>query len=90
MITSEDSCFPDLFAILSKFTSLHLLMRISGFIQWASIQCVCDHACAESVINSRDEEGQTALHYACSNGHTEVVEYLLSCDGVDTTLRSGH
>jgi len=70
-----------------------------GLIHWAADRGVVDivrlvtaaHTHqpgeAKSVINSRDEDGQTALHYACSNGHTEVVEYLLSCDGVDTTLR---
>ena len=24
------------------------------------------------------QDGNTALHFACSNGHTEVVQYLLT------------
>ncbi|XP_027343228.1 ankyrin repeat-containing protein P16F5.05c-like [Abrus precatorius] len=33
-------------------------------------------------LDSKDEQGRTALHIAAANGHTDIVEYLIS-KGVD-------
>ena len=38
-------------------------------------------------VNLQDADGQTALHYACSNGHRDVTELLLTLEGIDTTIR---
>ena len=37
------------------------------------------------------QDGWTALHYACSNGYTEVVQYLLTNgDNLSATTKVNH
>ncbi|CAI4226496.1 unnamed protein product [Auanema sp. JU1783] len=40
------------------------------------------------VINNRDQDGFTALHYACRYGHCEIVSFLLE-KGADPNIESG-
>jgi len=64
-----------------------------GLIHWAADRGLLDivRILAEPGmgldVNLQDDDGQTALHYACSNGHRDVTEFLLSLDGIDVTLR---
>ena len=37
-------------------------------------------------INAKNYEGRTLLHLACGEGHYEVVQYLLSLKGIDSTI----
>lgn len=43
--------------------------------------------CAMPIIDSRDEEGRTALHYAAMCGHTKMVSLLLN-SGANLEIRS--
>ncbi|KAJ3683822.1 hypothetical protein LUZ60_014049 [Juncus effusus] len=36
-------------------------------------------------LNSKDEQGRTALHMACANGHLAIVNYLIS-NGADVNV----
>lgn len=64
-----------------------------GLIHWAADRGVVEivrllaETCPSLEVNLQDADGQTALHYACSNGHREVAEFLLGVEGVDTTIR---
>lgn len=40
-----------------------------------------------TLISSTDQDGYTALHRACYNNHTEVVDLLLS-HGADITMKT--
>uniref|UniRef100_A0A3Q2NQA0 Proteasome 26S subunit, non-ATPase 10 n=1 Tax=Fundulus heteroclitus TaxID=8078 RepID=A0A3Q2NQA0_FUNHE len=40
----------------------------------------------KALASKADQDGRTALHWACSAGHTEVVEFLLSL-GVEVNLQ---
>lgn len=55
-----------------------------------SNKMVCNLACSrklqelketilvnESLVASTDQDSRTALHWACSAGHTEIVQFLL-------------
>lgn len=39
-------------------------------------------------IHMQDEAGNSALHFACINGHTEIVKLLLSCPTIDINLKN--
>lgn len=39
-------------------------------------------------INEVDFGGNTALHFAAVEGHTDIVRYLLTCPGINPTLRN--
>ena len=49
------------------------------------VRLLAENPCLE--VNLQDADGQTALHYAYSNGHRAVTEFLLGLDGIDTTIR---
>ena len=41
----------------------------------------------EAYVNEdKDNDGRTAVHWACSNGHLEIVRLLL-CQGADMSIR---
>lgn len=40
-----------------------------------------------SLITATDEDGYTALHRACYNNHTDIVDFLLS-HGADVAART--
>ncbi|MFP4497023.1 MAG: ankyrin repeat domain-containing protein [Vulcanimicrobiota bacterium] len=40
-----------------------------------------------NVLNEKDEQGSTLLHYAANHGHKHIVEFLLS-RGADTSIRN--
>lgn len=42
---------------------------------------------AEAKLNIGDHLGNTPLHYACSNGHIQIVKYLMQ-NGGNPTSRS--
>uniref|UniRef100_A0A3B5LV18 Uncharacterized protein n=1 Tax=Xiphophorus couchianus TaxID=32473 RepID=A0A3B5LV18_9TELE len=40
----------------------------------------------KTLVRKTDQDGRTALHWACSAGHTNIVEFLLSL-GVEVNLQ---
>jgi ankyrin repeat protein len=39
-------------------------------------------------LNSQDEDGYTALHYAAELGHKDIVSLLISLEKIDVELRN--
>jgi ankyrin repeat protein len=51
------------------------------------VRCLLDHPSAAATINRRDQDGETALWYACYLGHGGVARLLLE-RGADPTMAS--
>ena len=43
-----------------------------------NIEAVKQYITAGTDVNTKDEDGRTALHLAASNGHTEIAKLLLA------------
>ena len=65
-----------------------LLLSFQTFLtRCQSITTLCIQCALRPIdINFADEEGYTALHYACWRGHQKIVEKLLEA-GADVTAR---
>ena len=52
-----------------------------------SILSICGVSMRAILLNIRDENGQTVLHYAARGGHAKIVELFLAQTGSDPLLR---
>ncbi|KAI9146593.1 Oxysterol-binding protein-domain-containing protein [Paraphysoderma sedebokerense] len=83
VLTPPNSSQPDLSYKSPQFVSLlHLAVNISprNVVEWL-IQKNVD-------VNVVDERGETALHLAARNGRADLVEMLLKCSVIVTTIRN--
>ena len=51
-----------------------MILWLHGYCISRVVTLLCE---AEAKINVGDHRGNTPLHYACSNGHIQIVKYLM-------------
>ena len=62
------------YAVLANNPQLLFTLLTEGALEW-------------DMINAKDEDGFTAVHYACLLGDADCLSMLLSCGEVDASIK---
>jgi ankyrin repeat protein len=64
-----------------------LLMRMAKIGKKEAVRWLCAH---DALLEEKDKDGRTVLHWAAGNGHTNTVQYLVAEANVDISAEDNN